>query len=162
MKSLFLTIGGAFLAASAFAQQAPVSAEGPVLTQKPFVEVESVGLHLASHHWPDKGENNTNPGGFVKFRIGDVSGFVIGDYYNSRRKNTFYVGKDWEIASQGKFSESVQTAIGTGYVRKITPIVAFSLAYSVTEKSSVRLSYIPYVKKMNEVSVLHLSVEYKF
>lgn len=155
MKRLFTLVGSALVAVSAFAQQAEIS-------PAPIFEVERIGVHLVSHHWPDKGESNVNPGVYVSFRAFGIHDLVIGDYRNSLRRNTFYVGKNWEVFTTGRLHGSVITSLGSGYRYPITPILAAAASYDVTEDMSVRLSFIPRVKKYNQTTVLHLSAEYKF
>jgi hypothetical protein len=66
-----------------------------------------VGLHLASHHFPDdEGYNNVNVGAYARFD----NGLTIGGYRNSIRRNSFYAG--YTQALPGPFSVTVGAISG--------------------------------------------------
>lgn len=118
----------------------------------------TVGLHVASHHWPDRDyQNNSNPGLYVR----TPDGWTFGGYRNTLRRTSVYAGYTWE---SGPFA--LGAGLITGYQRRdgvgawrtpvapfIVPSVALPRMFGVTP----RLSIIPGTPK-NE-SVLHFSIE---
>lgn len=68
----------------------------------------TVGLHVGSVHFPAKGQNNVNPGLYV--RTGD---WTIGAYHNSYRETTAYAAH--KLTTLGPFD--VVGGIAYGYQR---------------------------------------------
>lgn len=112
------------------------------------------GLHVGSHHFPNEGRNNFNPGAYVKFD----NGATFGGYRNTINKATFYAGYSVEF---GPLGVSLLAATGykelTGYT--ITPMIVPSLKLPSVWGVSPRLSYIPKAEKAKS-HVLHLSIEF--
>lgn len=122
-----------------------------------------VGLHMFSHH-DEKGYNDSNPGLYVKY-----GSWTFGTYHNSLKKNSTYFGYTFELPLKDKFVDSLDLTVGviTGYPQKIgntklTALVAPSARIDLTEKTSLRVTYIPRIKKYNDVNVVHFSLERKF
>lgn len=148
MKSLLLAL--AFLVASATVSAA---------------EVVAVGVHLGSWHSnndacrADNGGrpcNNANPGAYAR----TADGWVLGGYHNSVNRPTFYVGRSWTLAARGRASLEVAALAATGYpAAPVVPLVTPTAALRLTDRSAVRLAYLPRFGKWNETHVLHLSVE---
>ena len=113
------------------------------------VHVESVGVHLVSQHYPDKGQNNANPGLYLR----DPQGWVLGGYWNSQRRASWYFGRDIELIGP----LGMRVAAVTGYkMGRVMPMVAFC----VNVGAGFRLSYVPPLDKA--ASVIHLSYEWGF
>lgn len=123
-----------------------------------------IGLHLGSYH--DAGNfNNVNPGIYVR-----KNNFVVGDYYNSEKRNSFYFGYLLEAKTpKVPLLDSVAVIVGgiTGY-RKDTQIAGFtpmfipSAKFLVTDDFGFRLAFIPRISDLNPANVYHLSVEKSF
>ena len=106
----------------------------------------TIGFHLGSIHFPNKDFNNINPGIYLKTE----NNYVAGGYYNSIRKPSFYVGKNFEYKN---FSIIVGGV--TGYDRAIiTPLVLPSV-----KLWDFRLTVVPPVAGIS--SVVHFSYEWK-
>jgi len=122
-----------------------------------------VGLHMFSYH-DKKGYNNSNPGLYVKY-----GSWTFGTYHNSLKKNSTYFGYTFELPLKDKFVDSLDLTVGviTGYPQKIgntklSALVAPSARIDLTEKTSLRVIYIPRIKRYNDVNIVHLSFERKF
>jgi hypothetical protein len=119
-----------------------------------------VGLHIASAHLPDNGENNFNPGIYARTE----SGWVAGIYNNSFHRPTAYLGKQWEW-SGGFGPWSLALGGATGYDREvhlpITPLVDVSLRLPEVLNYTPRLHFVPGAI-MGKPSVIHLSLERGF
>lgn len=89
------------------------------------------GVHIGSHHFPDAGMNNFNPGAYYTT---DAS-ITVGGYLNSHRKPSFYAAK---VVHAGW----VDVALGgvTGYpAAPIMPLVVPSIRFG----SGLRLALVP-------------------
>lgn len=88
------------------------------------------GVHIGSHHFPDAGMNNVNPGAYYTT---DAS-VTVGGYWNSHRKPSFYAAK---LVHVGR----VDVALGgvTGYREAISPLVVPSILFD----SGLRLALVP-------------------
>lgn len=121
-------------------------AEGPV---------EAMGVHLFSRHDPNRGENQYNPGLYVRFQ----HGITVGQYTNSLAKETTYAG--WTTPEWYRMRMSFIAA--TGYKKKdpvIVPIPSIRL-YSFDNGPDVWMSGTP-VQITNSRAVGHLHIEWKF
>lgn len=106
----------------------------------------TIGLHLGSMHFPAKDFNNVNPGIYIKTE----NNYVAGGYYNSIRKPSFYLGKNFEYKM---FSLTVGGV--TGYDRlPITPLILPSV-----KLGDVRITVVPPVAGIS--AVVHVSYEWK-
>lgn len=178
MHKLFAFIGGALLAASAVAQQALPEGPGLQVKEATFFQLEKIGVHVASQHFPYSGENNFNPGMYVGFRAGSIGGLVVGDYLNSINRNSFYIGKNFKLYEHGRFEAGIMVAAITGYPtdsyidkagtrhlifgKPVLPLGALTMAYEVQPHSYVRVTIVPRIHKFNETTAVHLSVERSF
>lgn len=117
--------------------------------------IEAMGVHLFSRHDPYKGENQYNPGLFVRFR----HGIQVGQYTNSFGRETNYVG----LASPEWYRLRVTVLAATGYKQKgavIVPIPSVKL-YEFDNGPSVWLSGTPF-QITDSRAVGHLHVEWKY
>jgi hypothetical protein len=137
---------------------------------------DTIGLHLATWHSnnADSHLNNINPGVYYK----SGSGWTAGYYYNSVRRNSFYVGKSYETQGLDGLSAGVIVAVVTGYAdyrdslgihqtNALRPLIVPSAAYAINQNSRVRLTFLPVLEKRNESIrasgiAFHLSYEKKF
>ena len=110
---------------------------------------DELGIHIASHHWPQRENNNVNPGLYVRGDDGKTAGF----YFNSERRWSAYAGMTYHIG--GPFDVTVGGI--TGYHRfPVLPLVAPSL----TIGEHVRLAVLPKMGPMG-ATVVHLMWETK-
>lgn len=120
-----------------------------------FKYVEAMGIHLFSRHDPYGGENQYNPGFFVRFQ----HGITVGQYTNSLARETNYVG--WTSPEWYRLRLSVLAA--TGYKKKdpvIVPIPSVKL-YQFDDGPSIWLSGTP-VQITDSRAVGHLHIEWSF
>jgi len=106
-----------------------------------------LGLHTVTYHSANIDcDNGNNPGLYY----GNTdSGLVLGTYYNSCRKQSYYVGyitPDWR-------GLSVVADLVTGYVLPVTPRIYPSLAMGPFRLSG---------GKWGPYEVVHLSMEVRF
>jgi len=116
----------------------------------PDAQADTVGLHLASVHVPQRHFNNTNPGLYYR----SDAGWTTGGYRNSLRHTSVYAGYTWEYSALGLTAGAV-----TGYQHAVQALVVPSLRLFTHEGFSARLAYIPRVEKRIESNVWHLMVE---
>jgi hypothetical protein len=125
---------------------------------------QTVGLHIGSHHFPQTGQNNANPGIYVMTE--DL--WTAGIYKNSGRKTTVYAGKGYHLGPI-----DIGAALATGYKREcnengcwgfsrwaITPVVTLSYAAPAILGVSPRVWFSPPVG--NASAVVHVSLETKW
>lgn len=108
------------------------------------------GLHLGSHHFPDHGMNNFNPG--LMYRTD--AGWTGGAYLNSIERVTVYGGRAWGDRA------ALFLGLGTGYGAKLTVMAVPSLR--LTDKRAVlggalRLNVVPKYRQHN--GAVHLMWE---
>lgn len=137
------------------------------------VQADTIGVHVGSYHFSGYKFNNFNPGVYWR---GD-SGFTLGGYRNSYKRNSLYAGWTFEDESK-RFSLTLGAVTGyTKIVYHIDPRDNFAdtkpkfswienkkvirplAAFSVKLTDNIRLSYVPEAK--HSVSLLHLSFETK-
>jgi hypothetical protein len=116
----------------------------------PCAQADTVGLHLASVHVPQRHFNNTNPGLYYR----NDAGWTAGGYRNSLRRTSAYAGYTWEYGVLGLTAGAV-----TGYQHTVQALVVPSLRLFTHDGFSARLAYIPRVEKRIESNVWHLMVE---
>lgn len=126
------------------------------------IEVRAVGVHVASHHWPQAEWNNSNPGLYV---MADVKGpafltgsYAVGTYYNSERHQSAYLARVFNVVGP------IDVAIGaiSGYNRAaVLPLVAPSVKLDVVSGYSARVFVLPKVESTG-AWVVHLAVEKRF
>lgn len=114
-------------------------------------QTHTFGLHLFSHHMPEKTYNNSNPGMYYRHPDGWTAGF----YRNSLRRDSVYVGYTWKY---GIFD--VTTAGVSGYFHKVQPLLVPSISLGTWQGITPRVAYIPRVEKKIGSHVLHLMVEF--
>lgn len=115
----------------------------------------AVGLHLGSQHYPAKGQNNVNPGLYVR----SADGWTAGAYHNSHRKLSAYAGRTWDRDFYG-IRPAVTLGVITGYRHAVLPMLIPSVATPAIDGWRGRLTYVPRFEKNS--TVLHLSIERGF
>jgi hypothetical protein len=95
-------------------------------------EVSIIG-HGFSKHLQNYNHNERNYGIGLRYEKGEYA-LQVGDYYNSLRKNSFYVGMDWSpihtnITGCLNFESGLYAGGATGYSYKITPIAGVQAAF---------------------------------
>ena len=116
----------------------------------PVARADTVGLHLASVHVPQRHFNNTNPGAYYR----SDAGWTMGGYRNSLRRTSVYAGYTWEYSALALTAGAV-----TGYQDTVQAMLVPSLRLFTHEGFSARLAYIPRVEKRIESNVWHLMIE---
>jgi hypothetical protein len=117
VKKILIFLAGLLLAFPVLAQLQP----------KPFFEIEKVGIHIGSHHFPNRDQNNFNPGLYIVFRVGEVEDLVVGGYKNSSYQNSFYAGKAWMTEEHSGFSFGAIGGLVFGYRKPPTKYEDFSV-----------------------------------
>ena len=107
----------------------------------------TLGVHIGSHHFPNKEFNNANPG---LYYIAD-NGATVGTYYNSERKQSYYAGYTTEFGWL-----RVQVGAITGYRNRVLPMVAPSISLGY----GFRLVALPKLERAG-ATVVHLTWETK-
>jgi hypothetical protein len=114
------------------------------------------GMHIGSQHLPDRGQNNFNPGAYVRF--GDTS---VGAYHNSYRDTTVYVSQAYSIG----YGFELVGGVAYGYQRSgtsrgaLTPIGGITYALPVKILGmQPKVFAIPPTPKNS--AVLHLAMEF--
>jgi hypothetical protein len=118
----------------------------------------TLGVHLASIHTPDHGQNNTNPGIYAI-----VDGWAAGVYRNSYKRTSAYFG--YVVNAWGPIDITVGAV--TGY--KKDPVTGYGWSSGNVAPMlvpSMRLGYarvfvIPQVQKKASW-VFHLAIEKEF
>lgn len=129
-----------------------------VLSGGARAEDTTVGLHLVSHHFPERRyQNNVNPGIYVR----TADGWTGGVYYNTFRRVSVYGGYTLEA---GPFA--VTAGVVSGYQHKdghgvtnavLTPFISPSVALPKVLGATPRLALVPAAKSTS----IHLSVEWR-
>jgi hypothetical protein len=122
-----------------------------------------VGVHLGSVHSNNRDEvsgkawNNANPG--VYFRWENVA---VGTYYNSIRKDSFYVAYVYPVTDYFDVSVGLITGYnGPGYAAKpVMPMVVPSVHFPISGNVSGRIHVAPKVSKGGATAV-HFSIEWR-
>ena len=128
----------------------------------------TLGVHTVSYHvnkidpishnkW-----NNANPGLYVKW-----DNVVVGGYYNSIRKPSFYVAYAYPLTGNIDLTVGAITGYGdihvgtNGYYGgyKIMPLVSPSFHFPITDKVEGRVHYTPKAGKYSTHAV-HFSIEF--
>lgn len=114
------------------------------------------GLHLFSHHNPNDGWCNFNPGAY-----GRKGGWVAGFYRNSECKRwSFYGARHWE--TEGRVRLGLSAGLVTGYeAAPMLPLLYPSIAIDFWG-TTWRLGGIPKIHPKQDAGVLHLSTEWRF
>jgi hypothetical protein len=114
-------------------------------------QAHTIGLHLFSHHAPEKTYNNVNPG--IYYRHTD--GWTAGIYRNSLRHTSVYAGYTWKYKAL-----DVTVAGVSGYFHTVQPLLVPSLSLGTWGGVTPRIAYIPRVEKKIGSHVIHLMVEF--
>lgn len=117
----------------------------------------SVGLHIGSQHIDAEQKfNNFNPGVYVVH-----NGWTAGTYYNSIKRQSYYVGHTFEYR-MGRASAALTIGGITGYrYGPVAPLLAPSVRIGLSGGYGLRLFYLPKVKYTG-AHVVHLAIERKF
>lgn len=130
---------------------------------------QTVGVHVGSHHFPDRGQNNVNLGVYYRTHSGAEAGY----YRNSYERDSFYIGQQFKLATGRYGTLGVDFGFISGYQRKcgevtcegfsrgfITPMVVGDYLAPVSILGATpRLQFVPATK--GNSAVVHLSAEYK-
>ncbi len=114
------------------------------------------GLHLGSRH-DEAGFNDRNLGIYAKFD----NGLTLGTFENSVSRQSFYVGKTWEIPVAEQLDAAVTAGAITGYDRDISPLLVPSLAFEVAPGIKLRGAVLFKVNKTG-ANAFHLMLEKEF
>jgi hypothetical protein len=113
-----------------------------------------LGLHVASVH-SRSGFCDLNLGAYYRWE----AGWQIGGYRNSECRASFYVG--WNIETSGRLRAGIGLGAVSGYRNQgIQPVVMPSVAFSFTERESVRLIFLP-KRDPKSAAVLHMTLEHQ-
>lgn len=115
---------------------------------------DSVGVHTVSTHFRD-GPNNYNFGAFARYK-----GIELGDYYNSARKNTFYVGYMIENKTL-PLNPALLVGGVTGYKHGVMPFATVSVSKAINQDWALRLEYTKNPAKTTP-GIAHLRLEHKY
>ena len=118
-----------------------------------FGKVDRIGVHTLTRHDPGYGANDINLGVFV---VTDKN-YTIGTYYNSIRKQSYYVG----MSTNEWYRVTITGALVTGYWWAVTPVIIQSIRlYSFDQGPSIFLSGGP---KLNDdgQSILHITAVWR-
>lgn len=122
--------------------------------------VAALAAHLGSVH-THGGYNNVNPGLSVRTDCG----IVAGTYYNSQKRESFYLGYSYELPRTPLFAT---LALTTGYRSPrsgkkfaVAPLPMVGVKLPIADHWRVVLGYVPQIRPSN-THVGHLMVEYKF
>lgn len=121
---------------------------------------EIVGVHIGSHHLNPAPAHvgqwkNANPGVYARW----ANGFTVGTLRNSERRQSVYAG--WTIEGPRAWTIRPSATVGviTGYAAGPFPLAAIGIATSVTDRASVRVSWLPKAGDHGS-HALHLSMEW--
>ena len=115
-----------------------------------FNECLLIGLHVFSLH-SQPNFNNINPGVYC-----DTGNFIVGTYLNSEKKQSVYIGKNFQGENFGLMIGGV-----TGYVKKITPAIVPSFRLEI-KKDLYAKSFLLLPAYKNAPIGVSFSIEYKF
>jgi hypothetical protein len=103
-----------------------------------------------------RGYNNSNPGAYVK----TTKGYTAGTYYNSERRQTFYLGRTFETQLVPWLSAGVTVGAITGYrPHPLLPMAIPSVRVPLPGAVSARVAYVPPIEKKG-VSTVHFALEF--
>lgn len=140
---------GLLLAALSLAPAASLAGE-----DAPPFETPRVGIHIASHHWPDIRANgipynNFNPG--VELRWS--SGVTVGAFRNSLERDTVYAGWTW---TSGACAPALLIGVATGYRHR----AQLAFTPSICVFNHLRLTLVPRSPQGGNATALHASLEF--
>lgn len=120
----------------------------------PDARADVAGLHVASIH-SKSGFCGLNLGAYYRWE----AGWQVGGYRNSECRASFYVG--WHIETSGRLRAGIGLGGVTGYKGQgVQPVVMPSVAYSLTERESIRLIFLP-KRDPKSAAVLHMTLEHQ-
>lgn len=129
----------------------------------------TIGMHMFSVHThkvdviAQKDWNNLNPGMYAKWD----NGLVIGGYYNSIRRTSFYVGYAYPLTDNFDVVVGAITGYygdvptGTYGTRKVLPLIVPSYHFRLTDDVVGRVHFIPKTGKY-AAAAFHFSIEKRF
>ena len=113
-----------------------------------------LGVHVASVH-DRSGFCNLNLGAYYRWQ----AGWQVGGYRNSDCRASFYGG--WHVETSGRVRVGLGLGAVTGYKGEgVLGVVMPSVAFSVTERQSARLIFLPR-RDPKSAAVLHLTIEHR-
>ena len=136
-----------------------------VISYEPYA-VNTIGLHLGTYHFSQnkvsskhfKGTwNDFNPGVYAKLN----KGITFGTYYNSERKQSFYVGKTFSKNLTNNLEIAATVGVISGYNKTVLPLVLPTVGYKFHQDFAVRVGFVPKVNKQGSAG-LHLMFEKQF
>jgi hypothetical protein len=120
----------------------------------PNGHADVVGLHVGSIH-SKHGFCGVNLGVYYRFE----AGWQAGGYRNSECRASFYVG--WHTETSGRLRLGIGLGGVTGYKGQgVQPVVMPSVAFSLTERQSMRLIFLP-KRDPKSAAVLHMTLEHQ-
>ena len=112
----------------------------------------TIGVHVASMHFPERDFNNFNPGLYYRSDLG----WTAGAYRNSLRQVSAYAGYTWERGVFGLTAGAVSGYAGNS----VQPLLVPSMSVFAVHGATARLAFIPRVEKRIGSHVLHLMMEF--
>lgn len=120
-----------------------------------------IGVHIGSHHvnkapahigsWNDR-----NPGLYAYWN----NGLTVGSFYNSERRQSFYIGHTEFGQPIGRVIPSITLGVITGYERSPAPLLTAGASVPVTDSTRMRVSWLPKAGRHGS-HALHLSFEWR-
>lgn len=126
-----------------------------VIAYNPYA-VNTVGLHLGTLHFQGTW-NDINPGGYAKLN----NGITLGTYYNSERKQSYYVGRTFSKNLTQNLEIAATVGIISGYNQGVLPLVLPTVAYKFHQDFAARVGFVPKVNKRGSAG-LHFMLEKQF
>jgi len=119
--------------------------------------VQSIGVHLASYHFPQNDFENVNPGLSVRLH----NGATFGAYRNSIGRLSAYAGWTWDTDFHG-WRPAITAGVVTGYERAdVMPLLVPSISTPAVDGFRARFTFVPQIEK-GGASAVHLSIERDF
>lgn len=122
--------------------------------------VHTLSKHTASTYNLDSGGttklNNHNLG--LGYRL--ENGVAFGTYYNSYKRVTTYLAKDFMLNDYLGVGLGATTGYKIATGLDITPMFLFVVAYPIQKNATLRLHVLPPVKDL--AGVAHLTIGFKF
>ena len=122
-----------------------------------------LGIHTLSYHTDVGGHyNNVNTGAYVSY-----NNFTVGTYWNSDRRQSTYIGKEYELTESCRFDATV--GVISGYKKSLTPAVILGTKIDlsdISDNSFMHLVIAPTTRSDNGGHlygvVIHAMVEKRF
>lgn len=132
-------------------------AAGLAIAACPAVRADELILHTVSYHSTKPGDdpNNYNPG--IGYSLDN--GWAAGIYYNSYRRPSAYVAKDFNVAGPLGVFAGGATGYDSVSGRPITLIGGLRLTMPVSDTANVNLLVAPGIGKLQTVAHLTLTIK---